>query len=383
VESPDPMTSRGLFERFTDRARRVIVLGQEEARRLNHNYIGTEHILLGLVREGEGVAAMAVNGLGIYLEGVRQQVEEIIGVGQQAPSGHIPFTPRAKVVLQLSLREALQLGHEYIGTEHILLALVREGEGVGAQVLIRLGADLNRVRQQVIVLLSGYPSVDEPTAVTPAQRAAPTADPVASGSFDAQIAKLRQDKESAIDSQDFERAARLRDQEKSLLRAKAQAEREHPKSGHANRVFICYRREDSAWVAGRVHDELVRQLGTGMVFMDVDSIEPGRDFVEATMAAMSSCDFVLVLIGPRWLQVTTDSGIRRLDAPDDYVRTELEAALALGKRIIPLLVEGAMMPRPDQLPGSVTDLARRHAIRIEHGGFHEYMSNLLHVINSQ
>ena len=145
-----------MFERFTDRARRVVVLAQEEARMLNHNYIGTEHILLGLIHEGEGVAAKALESLGISLEGVRAQVEEIIGQGQQAPSGHIPFTPRAKKVLELSLREALQLGHNYIGTEHILLGLIREGEGVAAQVLVKLGADLNRVRTQVIQLLSGY-----------------------------------------------------------------------------------------------------------------------------------------------------------------------------------------------------------------------------------
>ncbi len=145
-----------MFERFTDRARRVVVLAQEEARMLNHNYIGTEHILLGLIHEGEGVAAKGLESLGISLEGVRAQVEEIIGQGQQAPSGHIPFTPRAKKVLELSLREALQLGHNYIGTEHILLGLIREGEGVAAQVLVKLGADLNRVRQQVIQLLSGY-----------------------------------------------------------------------------------------------------------------------------------------------------------------------------------------------------------------------------------
>ena len=145
-----------MFERFTDRARRVVVLAQEEARLLNHNYIGTEHILLGLIHEGEGVAAKALESLGISLEAVRNQVEEIIGQGGQSPSGHIPFTPRAKKVLELSLREALQLGHNYIGTEHILLGLIREGEGVAAQVLVKLGADLSRVRQQVIQLLSGY-----------------------------------------------------------------------------------------------------------------------------------------------------------------------------------------------------------------------------------
>ena len=145
-----------MFERFTDRARRVVVLAQEEARLLNHNYIGTEHILLGLIHEGEGVAAKALESLNISLEAVRSQVEEIIGQGGSSPSGHIPFTPRAKKVLELSLREALQLGHNYIGTEHILLGLIREGEGVAAQVLVKLGADLSRVRQQVIQLLSGY-----------------------------------------------------------------------------------------------------------------------------------------------------------------------------------------------------------------------------------
>ena len=163
-----------MFERFTDRARRVVVLAQEEARMLNHNYIGTEHILLGLIHEGEGVAAKALESLGISLEAVRQQVEEIIGQGQQAPSGHIPFTPRAKKVLELSLREALQLGHNYIGTEHILLGLIREGEGVAAQVLVKLGADLNRVRQQVIQLLSGYQGKEPATAGGPQGENAPS-----------------------------------------------------------------------------------------------------------------------------------------------------------------------------------------------------------------
>jgi ATP-dependent Clp protease ATP-binding subunit ClpC len=162
-----------MFERFTDRARRVVVLAQEEARLLNHNYIGTEHILLGLIHEGEGVAAKALESLGISLEAVRAQVEEIIGQGQSAPTGHIPFTPRAKKVLELSLREALQLGHNYIGTEHILLGLIREGEGVAAQVLVKLGADLSRVRQQVIQLLSGYAGGKEGTGPATGEGAQP------------------------------------------------------------------------------------------------------------------------------------------------------------------------------------------------------------------
>jgi ATP-dependent Clp protease ATP-binding subunit ClpA len=147
-----------VFERFTDRARRVVVLAQQEARMLNHNYIGTEHILLALIHEREGVAAKALEVLNISLEGARQQVEEIVGKGEVPAVGHIPFTPRAKKVLELAFREAMQLGHDYIGTEHILLGLIREGEGVGAEVLQGLGADLNRVRQTVIQLLSGYTS---------------------------------------------------------------------------------------------------------------------------------------------------------------------------------------------------------------------------------
>src|ERR1700730_2139506 len=152
-----------MFERFTDRARRTVVLAQEEARLLQHNYIGTEHILLGLIREGEGVAAKALESLGIGLDAVRQQIEEIIGQGQHMPSGHIPFTPRAKKVLELSRSAAVQLGRNYVGTEHILLGLIREGDGVAAQVLVKRGADLNRVRQQVIQLLHGYQG-KEPTA---------------------------------------------------------------------------------------------------------------------------------------------------------------------------------------------------------------------------
>jgi ATP-dependent Clp protease ATP-binding subunit ClpC len=163
-----------MFERFTDRARRVVVLAQEEARMLSHNYIGTEHILLGLIHEGEGVAAKALESLDISLEAVRGQVEDIIGQGQQAPSGHIPFTPRAKKVLELSLREALQLGHNYIGTEHILLGLIREGEGVAAQVLVKLGADLNRVRQQVIQLVSGFQGKEAEAAGAPSESAPST-----------------------------------------------------------------------------------------------------------------------------------------------------------------------------------------------------------------
>jgi ATP-dependent Clp protease ATP-binding subunit ClpC len=163
-----------MFERFTDRARRVIVLAQEEARSLSHDHIGTEHLLLGLVHEGQGVACLVLDAMDISLPTVRAQVEEIIGRGTGAPSTiHIPITPRAKKVLELSLREALQMGHNYIGTEHILLGLIREGEGVGAQVLQRLGADLHRIRQNVIEILARDPGVTKPQTEAAGDRPPP------------------------------------------------------------------------------------------------------------------------------------------------------------------------------------------------------------------
>jgi ATP-dependent Clp protease ATP-binding subunit ClpC len=244
-----------MFERFTDRARRVVVLAQEEARRLNHNHIGTEHILLGLVHEGEGVAAKALESLGISPETVRQQIEEIIGEGRQAPSGRIPYTPRAKKVLELSLREALQLGHNYIGTEHILLGLIREGKGAAAQVLVTLGADLSRVRQQVIQLVQDAKREEEPETGHVARRLS-----LAGGrerrllteilgrvelinsrlsaverrvgigpdvsDLDQEIAQVRRDKKSAVGTEDYESAATLRDRARHLLAEKAARQEE-------------------------------------------------------------------------------------------------------------------------------------------------------------
>jgi transposase len=211
-----------MFERFTDRARRVVVLAQEEARLLNHNYIGTEHLLLGLVAESQGVAAKALESLDISLEAVRREVEEVIGLGQSAPTGHIPFTPRAKKVLELSLREAKQLGHNYIGTEHILLGLVREGQGVAAQVLVKLGADLPRVRQQVIKLLTGY-AAEEASARTRLVRMTVPSD---LRKLEEQLAQVRRQKQAAIDAEDFDQASELRDREKQLLTALTKREQE-------------------------------------------------------------------------------------------------------------------------------------------------------------
>jgi prophage maintenance system killer protein len=211
----------GMFRRFTDRARRVVQLAQEEARLLNHNYVGTEHLLLGLLGEGEGVAAKALESLGVSLGAVRAQVEELIGHGQSAPAGHLPFTPRAKKALALSLREALQLGHNYIGTEHILLGLAREGEGVAAEMLAGFGAGHARLRDRVLQLLTG--EGEQAGAWTRLVRMTVPAD---LHDYDQKIAQVRREKETAIDARDFGAAAALRDREKQLLAQKLGRERE-------------------------------------------------------------------------------------------------------------------------------------------------------------
>jgi ATP-dependent Clp protease ATP-binding subunit ClpA len=269
-----------MFERFTDRARRVVVLAQQEARRLNHDYIGTEHILLGLIGEGKGVAARALESLGISLDAVRQQVEEIIGRGQQTPSGHIPFTPRAKKVLELSLRESLQLGHEYIGTEHILLGLLREGKGVAAQVLVKLGADLSQVRQQVIQLLHGHQEKEPMSARSTAgelrllpavnarleaveRRLTAIEQRVGTGpdlsDLDEQITQVCREKESAADAQDYEQAASLRNREKELLASKA-ARQEQWAAVHPALPDLAERCQQLADEVERLH-ALLRQHG--------------------------------------------------------------------------------------------------------------------------
>jgi ATP-dependent Clp protease ATP-binding subunit ClpA len=278
-----------MFERFTDRARRAVALAQDEARMLDHGWIGTEHILLGLIHEGEGVAAKALESLGISLDAVRQQVEEFVGRGQQAPSGHIPFTPRAKKVLELSLRESRQLGHNYIGTEHILLGLIREGDGVAAQVLVVLGADLDRVRRQVIELLRGHQGQDEGSADSWLGERAPAGLPEEAlarfGALDRRltalerwvgvrpdledldraIAQVRREKEAAVDRQDFDAAVASRAREKQLLAARADREKEQAGSAAGRRTV--------ARELERLGTELERLRAT----LREHGIEPGDD----------------------------------------------------------------------------------------------------------
>jgi ATP-dependent Clp protease ATP-binding subunit ClpC len=276
-----------MFERFTDRSRRAIVLAQEEARILNHSYIGTEHLLLGLLREGEGLAGKALASLGITLDAVRQQVAEIIGRGQQPPSGHIPFTPRAKKVLELSAREADALGHSYIGTEHLLLGLLREGKGVAVQILVKLGADVGGVRDQVLQLVPGpvgQDMADEPRRVGTRARSRLAEEALARinsldsrlaslerwvgmrpdlDDLDDQIAQLRRENEAAIDRQDFEAAAALRDKEKQLIDRRDSREKEWPQAAAG--------RPSLAGELARVNAELERL----QAILREHGIEPG------------------------------------------------------------------------------------------------------------
>jgi ATP-dependent Clp protease ATP-binding subunit ClpA len=246
--------AQSMFERFTDKARRVVILAQEDARLLSHNYIGAEHILLGLIQEGTGLAAQALESMGITHEAARQQVEEIVGRGQRQPTGHIPFTPQAKKALQLSLREAIHLGDNYIGTEHILLGLLREGDGPAIQVLEHLGVDPSQARRQVTDLARRKRSEDEPPTARAAgrfgraggkrqmlvdilahldsveSRLAALEHRVGAGpdvrDLDQEVAQIRLEKESAIDAQDFETAAMLRDRERQLLQERASRRQE-------------------------------------------------------------------------------------------------------------------------------------------------------------
>jgi Clp amino terminal domain, pathogenicity island component len=206
----------GRFRRFTDRARRAVQLAQEEAQLLRHNYVGTEHLLLGLLYEGDGVAAKTLESMGVSREDVRAQVVEIIGRGQSPPASQTPFTPRAKMVLELSLREALALGHHYIGTEHLLLGLLREGQGVAAQVLVRVGADLGRVRERVLAVLTGECEREGSQAKS------------AAGLVDAaeELAQVQLQKEAAFGAGDLDRAGALRDRERQLMADKLRLEEE-------------------------------------------------------------------------------------------------------------------------------------------------------------
>jgi ATP-dependent Clp protease ATP-binding subunit ClpC len=226
-----------MFERFTKRARHVVVLSQEEARRLHHNYIGTEHVLLGLLRDREGGAGRALHVLGISPETVREQILDIIGEGKQEPAGHIPFTPRTKKVLELAVREAVHLGQLYVGTEHILLGLVREGDGVGWHVLSRLGVTVPKVRDQILELVSQDRRTPGEVIAPPGIR-----------DYDARIELARQAKDAAVDEKNLDRAAAARESEKELV-----AERERLIARWSSGVDVATLGRELDWLRDEVN----------------------------------------------------------------------------------------------------------------------------------
>jgi ATP-dependent Clp protease ATP-binding subunit ClpC len=238
-----------MFERFTERARQVVVLAQDEARTLRHNYIGTEHILLGLLREEEGIAARVLESLDVSLDEIRPYLAQIVGQGDEITTGQIPFTPRAKKVLELSLREALAIGHNYIGTEHILLGLARENEGVASRILLDFDVDAETIRSEVLGMLSGAQRLHSVSAVESAAEVevpqyTPTSPPV-TPEVAQEIERVRTEKEAAIEGQEFERAAKLRQRERDLIAAAKALETAWRGESKSPRV--------SARAAGRVH----------------------------------------------------------------------------------------------------------------------------------
>ena len=293
-----------MFERFTNQSRRVVVLAQEEARMLDHNYIGTEHLLLGLLNEGRGSAARALEAMDVTLQAARDQVIEIIGRGQAQPSGHIPFTPRAKKSLELSLREALQLGDGYIGTGHLLLGLIHQGDNVAVKILDSLGADLKDLRARVTEELRGNPEKGQD--VSPAERERQqlkvflrgevkglldTIDdrlsaierrlgirrpaPPAMRSLEVRIAQVRRDKEAAIDVQDFGQAAALRDAEKQLIEERARVEQETAAGAESAGDADVVAGAGADVVAGAGAD-MGAELDEGAGTADEDAGEPGE-----------------------------------------------------------------------------------------------------------
>lgn len=268
-----------MFERFTDRARATVVAAQDEARRLSHNYIGTEHILLGLLRDDDSIASRALARTDVSAEQVRARIHELVSPGTEPPESHIPFTPRAKRSLEGALRESVRLGHDIIGPEHLLLGLMAEGEGTAARALAQAGAEVDRVRETVAGLIAAEPGA----------------------------------------------------------------------------VYISYRREQAPWTAGRIYDELVRQLGSRRVRLDAG---PAAEILPA-------CAIVLVLVDPGWTEPL-----------DEAVAAEVELAAAQGKRIIPVLIEGATMPAFDPV------LADLEPFPLNHGDFRARMHELVTLIRT-
>jgi hypothetical protein len=365
-----------MFERFTDRARRSVVLAQEESRSLRHNYIGCEHVLLGVLAAGGSPGATGLAEAGFDLDGVRARITP--GPADQATSGHIPFTPSAKKTLELSLREALRLDHNYIGAEHIVLGLLGVDD-FAIEDLAPAGFTRAALREAVLRAIAAAPA-PAPEDTPSVWRVRPAAGDPQLRELEAKLRELRRAKDEAIERRDIESAVFLQEQEKALLANQANAVRRYldttPSTMVRGRVYICYRIEEEG-VAGRLYDGLVREIAPAMVVMDAALADPGRDPIEAIMTAVASCEYVLVVIGPSWLDSRVGDGGRRLDLVDDEVRLALLAAEGRGRTVIPVLVRGADQPTTGQLPAAIAALAEAEPVRLNHLSFTTDLTRLL------
>jgi ClpA/ClpB-like protein/TIR domain-containing protein len=367
-----------MFERFTDNARRSVVLAQDESRRLAHDYIGPEHVLLGILDAGPSPAAAALAEVGFTADEVRARI--VPGREGQPASGHIPFTGAAKKALELSLREALKLNHKYIGAEHILLGLL-ELNDFPIESLAPAGFDRPTLRAAVLRAVAEAPpgGSDEPlrTGGPPSS----TADDPELRDLEARLRTLRRAKDEAIDAHDFDRVLALREEEVALGAEQSNALRRHyeqpPTKIVRGRVLICYRPDDAEGIAGRLYDALAAALSPAMVVMDAASTHPDRDPTRAVMAAVASSEYILVLIGPSWLDSRTADGRRRIALDDDEVRVTLLAAQGPDHVVIPVLVHGADLPAAEDLPTPVARLAELEPVRLRHLSFAASVSRLL------
>jgi hypothetical protein len=327
-----------MLEKFTGQAQQVIINAKEEARLRNHGSIAPEHLLIALIHSEGSAAVQVLEALGIALRQVHLYVTEYIASGDYpSPGEHTPFTRLAIKVLELSELEAVRLGAEDIGTEHILSGLVRLHEGIVARVLARAGAYPDRVHQQV--------------------------------------SRLQGRDQRGAEGTMREQGPAFATIEAELLTA------DEPPTPVSARVFISYRREETSHAAGRISDWLIWHLGEGQVFMDVDSIAAGMDVQEVITNAVANCGTLLAVIGPSWISICNDAGRHRLSMVDDYVRLEIEAALKRNIRVIPVLVDGAELPKPWQLPKSVAGLAQRNALKIRHESFREDVNRLIRAVD--
>jgi len=366
-----------MFERFTDQARRSVVMAQEESRRLRHNHIGPEHVLLGILGAGASPGAVALAEAGFQLDEVRGRIEP--GQADADSAGHIPFTANAKRALELSLREALKLDHRYIGPEHLVLGMLEIAD-FPIESLAPDGFDRATLRAATLRAIAAAPP-PEPANPHSISRVNPSRQDPELREIELQLRIARRALDEAIDAHNFDTALVHRAEEIALKARRASAMRRimdvPPPSMVRGQVYLSYRPEDAEGVAGRLYDALVAALSPDLVGMDAGLTAPGRDPIESLTGAVAPSEFILVLIGPSWLDSRTPDGRRRIDLDDDEVRLTLLAAEGVGHVVIPVLVHQAELPAAFGLPAPVAWLAQLEPVRLRHLSFAADVADLL------